>query len=234
MLVAQSGNICVWIVFRTLHAKCYSKDINTHVNQSGVFSDARFIVGVDEAGRGPLAGPVSVGVVAIAVHDLSRIEAELRDVKDSKKLSRQKREGWRARAHALRSAGVMNHTVSLVGVSYINKYGITRAVRAGIERSLARLRVPQEESLILLDGGLRAPRAYKMQQTIVRGDDKEPLIALASILAKVRRDTYMTNLGSKMPQYGFDQHKGYGTAEHMKSIRMHGISPVHRTAFVHI
>jgi len=181
-----------------------------------------------------LAGPVSVGVAAAPLHALEAVFHTLAGVKDSKKLSHQKRERWCAVARELKERKELLHTVSLVGVQHINKRGIAPAVRIGVKRSLERLKVPPEASLVLLDGGLRAPSAFIHQQTIIGGDDTEPLISLASILAKERRDTYMQNLSRKMPQYGFEQHKGYGTHEHMRRIRLHGISSVHRTAFVHL
>lgn len=194
----------------------------------------QYLVGIDEAGRGPLAGPVSVGVVAVRIDHLTSIEKELDGVRDSKKLSALKREGWVTVAKDLNGRGLLQHSVSLVGSRYIDSDGIVRAIRKGIERSLARLKIDPKKSHVFLDGGLRAPVAFSSQETIIGGDDKECLIAMASILAKVRRDKYMIKLSHKMPEYGFEQHKGYGTKEHIKSIRAHGMSSVHRRQFVHL
>ena len=85
---------------------------------------------------------------------------------------------------------------------------------------------------VLLDGGLKAPESYKNQETIIRGDEKEPIISLASIMAKVTRDRHMGELALKHPLYGFEQHKGYGTARHYENLRKHGISPAHRKTFL--
>ncbi|MBI3634379.1 MAG: hypothetical protein HY228_02050 [Candidatus Yonathbacteria bacterium] len=89
-----------------------------------------------------------------------------------------------------------------------------------------------DDSLVLLDGGLRAPARYKNQKTIIKGDEKELVIALASIVAKVARDARMVKLGKKFPQYGFEKHKGYGTRAHYKAIKKHGITKHHRKSFL--
>ena len=85
-----------------------------------------------------------------------------------------------------------------------------------------------------VDGGLKGLHVFRFQETIVRGDSKEPLISLASILAKERRDIYMINLAPRLPEYAFEQHKGYGTSDHIKRIKKYGMSPIHRKDFVHL
>lgn len=85
--------------------------------------------------------------------------------------------------------------------------------------------------MIMLDGGLYAPPEYKNQQTIIRGDENHPLIAAASIVAKVHRDRYMARLHKKLPQYGFDKHKGYGTQGHIAMLKKYGLSAAHRASF---
>ncbi len=192
------------------------------------------LVGIDEAGRGPLAGPVAVGVVAVSVDALPCVKKFLTGIRDSKKLSPRKRREWASVAEELRKRGLIDYAVSLVGAPYIDSHGITRAVSIGIARSIGKLKLVSSSTCVLLDGGLRAPRRFLMQETIIRGDSKEPLISLAAILAKVRRDRHMTLLSNMYHQYELDKHKGYGTKLHIKQIRKHGISSIHRKSFIHI
>jgi len=194
----------------------------------------RHVVGIDEAGRGPLAGPVAVGAVCTDVKKYKYVLERLSGIRDSKKISRKKREDWVMVAKQLREEGLIGYTVSFVGASSIDARGIVPAVRTGLKRSLSRLNLSPRNTAVLLDGGLRAPSEYSFQDTIVRGDESEPLISLAAILAKVRRDRYMERLSQKYPEYGFERHKGYGTSAHVESIRTYGISDVHREGFVHL
>ena len=185
-----------------------------------------YIVGIDEAGRGPLAGPVAVGVCAV----LSTFDFTILDgIRDSKTLSEKQREEWYTRL----VQASLTHSVALVGARIIDRDGIQRAIRLGLSRALRRVAVSYD-STVLLDGGLRAPERYKEQTTIIKGDSSEPLIAAAAILAKVTRDRYMLRQHLKYPQYGFDQHKGYGTAQHRAAIEQHGLTPLHRATFCHI
>ena len=135
-------------------------------------------------------------------------------------------------AHLERRKGKLNFTSTLVGEAQIDKLGIVRAVRIGIRRCLKGLGTPAARSLVLLDGGLRAPRKYLYQKTLIRGEEREKLIALASIVAKVVRDRKMTRLSKDYPNYGFHIHKGYGTALHIRALKRHGASSVHRKTFV--
>lgn len=185
------------------------------------------IVGVDEAGRGPLAGPVAVGLVAI-LPALSR--NFFRGIKDSKKLSPKERELWFALAQEACKKNLLKFTVSLVSEKIIDKRGINQAISLGIKRGLKNLGV-SGDSQIFLDGGIRAPEEFLHQTTVVRGDEKIPVISLASIVAKVTRDKRMTGLSKKYPKYNFHKHKGYGTFEHRKLVHKHGLSPIHRRSF---
>ena len=121
----------------------------------------------------------------------------------------------------------------MVGPRVVDREGLTRATSVAIARALRRL-VPDDatEVLVLLDGGLRAPARYTNQATIIKGDEKEPLIALASVVAKVMRDEKMRTLSYQYPQYGFEGHKGYGTSAHYKAIKKYGISDSHRKSFL--
>jgi len=197
--------------------------------QSETTTKYRYIIGIDEAGRGPLAGPIAVGAVLIPIEfniDL------VKGVRDSKKLSLPLREKWFLFLRHLESAGELTYRVSFVSASIIDKRGITFAVHKAIRRCLERFEVPAAECLVLLDGGLRAPQEFDKQRTIIGGDDIEPVISLAAIAAKVTRDRRMTGLARKYPLYDFEIHKGYGTKDHYRKIKRHGISPIHRKSFL--
>jgi ribonuclease HII len=191
-----------------------------------------YVVGIDEAGRGPLAGPVAVGAVMVPYVRLKEFTALFRGVKDSKKLSAQKREIWFKKLEVAARAGVVSFRVSFSGSGTIDKRGISYAISRAIFSTLERLSCPSDQSLILLDGGLRAPDHYESQRTIIRGDERIMIISLASIAAKVLRDRLMERLSDKYPEYGFYNHKGYGTSEHFKKIKKHGPSEIHRLTFL--
>jgi len=187
-----------------------------------------YIIGIDEAGRGPLAGPVSVGAVCVPWDfDWSILPG----VNDSKKVSAKNREAIFCRTNLLKNEGLLDFSVSLVSAAVIDTIGITRAIAQAIEHSLIELdRAPHEVS-VLLDGSLKAPDAYIHQETIIQGDAKEKVIGLASIMAKVTRDTYMTEIALQYPEYDFQIHKGYGTKVHSERISLHGLSALHRKSF---
>ncbi len=192
----------------------------------------KVIIGIDEAGRGPLAGPVAVAVVVLGLKlngDLGKFKKTLRD---SKNLSAIKRDFWYDWLRQKKHQGVLDFKVSLVGHKIIDQEGISRAVFLGINRCLRRLDLRPDNCQVLLDGSLKAPAKYKNQKTIIRGDETVPLIALASIAAKVRRDRRMIKLSNKYKHYGFERHKGYGTAYHIKMIKKFGPSNLHRRSFI--
>lgn len=186
-----------------------------------------FLIGVDEAGRGPLAGPVSVGVVAIPLG--FEVLREFPEAKDSKLLSRQKRELIFDAVEKRASRGDLQFVVRFADHTYIDEHGIARAVESAVWSGVRELSAPSH-SFVLLDGLLRAPEAYP-QRTFVRGDLRVPLISLASILAKVTRDRMMEQLSVRYPEYGFEQHKGYGTLAHRLAIKRHGLTDIHRKSF---
>lgn len=190
------------------------------------------IVGIDEAGRGPLAGPVAVGAVMVERKFLKEFTTLFRGVKDSKKISAQKREVWFKKLENAEQDGTVSFCVSFSGSGTIDKRGINAAIARSITASLKGLLCPPQNSLILLDGGLRAPDAYRSQKTIIRGDEKIMIISLASIAAKVLRDRLMEKFSLEFPQYGLEQHKGYGTKEHFKKIKKYGLSKIHRRSFL--
>mgnify|MGYP001584767219 CR=1 FL=1 len=186
----------------------------------------KYVVGIDEAGRGPLAGPVAVGVAGAMLNlksQKSNIKI-LKGVKDSKKLSAEKREEW----YKILKKNFECHHV-FIGHKTIDKINIHRATLLGVEKVLKKFK--RKPDLVLMDGSLRAPKEYK-QKTIIKGDEKIPLISAASIIAKVSRDRKMAGLHKKFPKYAFDKHKGYGTKLHYKKIKKHGLSEIHRRTFV--
>jgi len=199
----------------------------------------KYIVGIDEAGRGPLAGPVAVGIVVVpknVKHSVFNIFGELfisaGKIRDSKKLSQKKREEIFERIKGEARLGKLKYAVNFGSVKEIEKEGISRAIKKAMVRALKTLKVNPKEVTVLLDGSLKAPIEFKNQKTIIKGDEKETIIALASIVAKVLRDRKMTVLSKKYPKYNFDIHKGYGTAKHILYIKKFGRSPIHRLTYL--
>lgn len=186
------------------------------------------IVGVDEAGRGPLAGPVAVGVAVVRKGFDWRL---ISGVTDSKKISEKKRNEIFRRAKHLKKQKKIDYAVTLVGEKTIDRIGISNAVRLGIQRCFKRLSLEPQNTDVRLDGLLHAPGNYKIQKTIPKGDSKEKTIGLASILAKVRRDNHMIRVAKEYPKYDLHIHKGYGTEKHRKAIKKHGLSQIHRKYF---
>ncbi len=193
----------------------------------------RYSVGIDEVGRGPLAGPVSVGIFLIDHKNLKNkeIKSLLKVANDSKKLSPKKREEIFKKVIILQKSNLLQCIVVNQSAGFIDKKGINTAITFCIENGLKKLKVAPKETQIFLDGGLKAPKKYLYQETIIKGDAKNKFIALASIVAKVSRDELMTKLSKKYPEYGLEVHKGYGTAKHRKAIQKYGVSKVHRLSF---
>jgi len=189
------------------------------------------IVGVDEAGRGPLAGPVAVGVVcAPEGYD---ILAAFPGLNDSKRLSEKKREVLFEILQQELKAGNLTAVVCLSSARMIDDKGIAYAVRHALERGVRKLLPDPREGKVYLDGSLKAPKEYE-QETVIGGDGLIPAIMLASVAAKVTRDRLMEKLEIAHPGYGFAKHKGYGTKAHYEAIRMLGPSLEHRTTFLHL
>jgi len=185
----------------------------------------KYLIGIDEAGRGPLAGPVAVGVFIIRKKQKSQLLSQARD---SKQISHIKRERIFSMILEAQKNHEINFSVSLVSASIIDMKGISYAIKKAINTCLKNIGALPHEVEILLDGSLKAPKHFLDQKTIIKGDAKIPVIGLASICAKVLRDRYMLQLSKRLPKYGFEMHKGYGTAYHQKMIKMHGVSREHR------
>ncbi len=190
----------------------------------------RFMLGVDEAGRGPLAGPVSVGIVAVP--EGFDVALEFPGVADSKKLSEKKREYLFEMLKNRAVMGDVRFIVEFESADTIDKEGIAFAVRRALARGVNVLAPNSALVKVKLDGALRAPPEYD-QETIINGDDLIPIISLASIAAKVLRDRLMCDLAKQYPEYGFEKHKGYGTKAHYDMLEKHGPCNIHRRSFLH-
>jgi ribonuclease HII len=176
------------------------------------------VAGVDEAGRGPLAGPV---VAAAVILDPGNIPA---GIADSKTLDPEVR-----RALYLEILAAAQVGVGVAGVERIDAENILNASLWAMADAVAQL--PARPRLVLIDGNKVPPRLECASRAIVRGDAKCLSIAAASIVAKVTRDAMMIELGRAFPDYGFERHKGYATAEHQAAIERHGVTPHHRRSF---
>jgi ribonuclease HII len=177
------------------------------------------IAGIDEAGRGPLAGPVSAAAVILPVgfqHDF---------LDDSKKLTEKRRELLYAE---LTGREDIVWSLAYAEVAEIEEINILRATHAAMARAAESL--PQLPDFCLIDG-LPVPGFPLSSLGIVKGDSKSLSIAAASIIAKVSRDRLMLSYAEQYPEYGFEKHKGYGTRIHMKALREHGPCPIHRKTF---
>lgn len=203
----------------------------------------KLVVGIDEAGRGPLAGPVSVGIFGSPAGEWKKMEKWILKnifegkLRDSKKLSPQKREEIykkfcllkkENKTHPNAAGGHVFFAVAHISNKIIDKQGISKAVQIGINNLM---NDKNKKSEIRLDGLLKAPSEFKNQKTIIKGDEKDVFIACSSIVAKVSRDRLMCRLGSKDPLYALEIHKGYGTKLHRKLIKKYGLSTLHRKSF---
>ncbi|HEX5391537.1 MAG TPA: ribonuclease HII [Burkholderiaceae bacterium] len=176
------------------------------------------VAGVDEAGRGPLAGPVVAA--AVILDDLHPIAG----LADSKKLSPAKRE----RLYDEIRAKALCCSVAEASVEEIDRLNILQATMLAMRRAVEGLRL--KPTKVLVDGN-RLPPLPMLAEAIVKGDSKVAAISAASILAKVTRDRWCAQYHVEFPAYGFDGHKGYGTAEHLAALRLHGPCPQHRKSF---
>ena len=187
------------------------------------------LVGVDEVGRGPIAGPLAVGAFASRKNVLKK---HFWGVRDSKKLSPKQREEWFRKIKDLQRLQLVDFSVTFVSASSVDTIGISKALRRAISSCLSKLVVSPERTEVLLDGGIKAPRRFLLQKTIIKGDEKERIIACASIVAKVIRDRRMTRFSKHYPEYGFEVHKGYGTVKHYEALRKYGFCSIHRKSFL--
>ena len=176
------------------------------------------LAGVDEAGRGPLAGPVEAAAVILDPRQ------PIAGLADSKKLTARRRE----RLYDEICAKALCCSIALASVAEIDRLNILQATLLAMQRAVAGLRLPPAK--VLVDGN-RLPTLGVLAEAIVDGDATVPAISAASILAKVQRDRWCAEVDAQWPQYGFAAHKGYGTAAHLAALRAHGACEHHRRSF---
>lgn len=177
------------------------------------------IAGVDEAGRGAIAGPVFAAAVIFPPDFYSS------EIKDSKKLTPQKRE----KLYEYICEKAVAYSVEMVEVEEINRIGIFKATYESMRKAIEKLKVTPH--IVLVDGPFLIPNCRLLQKAVISGDVYCLSISAASIVAKVARDRYMKELSYRYPQYGFEIHKGYATRLHLENIKKYGLTPVHRTYF---
>ena len=191
----------------------------------------KWIIGIDEAGRGPLAGPVIA--VATTAPQMSNIKCQMSKVNDSKKLSPRKREEI---YQALKSYPQIQWGRGLVSAKVIDKINILEATKLASRRAVKNLekkngrKFAKKKTILIMDGNQGIDSDF-LEIPIVKADEKIFSCACSSILAKVERDNLMRKYHKRYPQYNFQQHKGYPTKEHYKKIKKHGLSPLHRKTF---
>ena len=195
-------------------------ELNLWAIEDGCFEEGYSVVcGVDEAGRGPLAGPVCAAAVILPPH------LEIPGLNDSKKLTDKRR---RELMPVIKEQAIA-YGIAFASHEEIDGINILQATYLAMERALAELSVKPD--IALIDGN-RAKDFGLRVETVVKGDSRSASIAAASILAKVTRDDMMLELANTYPQYGFEIHKGYGTKAHYAALDAHGISPIHRMSFL--
>ena len=187
-------------------------------NDQMLIESADLIAGVDEAGRGPLAGPV---VAAAVILDPDN---PIEGLRDSKKLTAAKREKLATEI----KQKALSWSIAHATVEEIDELNILEATMLAMKRAIVGLAL--EPNLILVDGN-RIPKMNRRINAVVKGDDKIAAISAASILAKTTRDGWMVELDARYPEYGFAKHKGYGVKQHIEAIRRYGVLPVHRKSF---
>lgn len=226
----------------------------------------KYIIGIDEVGRGPIAGPVAVCAFLHHVDKFGEMIEKIKNefklpLRDSKKLTKKQREKWFEVLKEEKEKNNCDFFVSFVSSENIDKFGISKCIQKALDEALKKVinKIASQDSQnyhrftpegpytsdnfenpalltainIFLDGGLRAPKEYIHQETIIKGDELHPIISCASIVAKVSRDKVMEGFAKKYPEYGFDNHAGYGTKAHYDAIKKHGQISIHRKTFIH-
>lgn len=191
------------------------KEIENQLYQNGYLN----IAGVDEAGRGPLAGPVCAAAVILPQ------DAVIEGINDSKKLSEKKRD---ILFDEICKAAIA-YSIEFVSPEVIDDINIKQATALAMHNAVANLKIPAD--FVIIDGNDNIPYDIPYKY-VIKGDAKSQTIAAASILAKVSRDRLMVQLDSEYPHYGFAKHKGYGTKAHMEAIQTYGVSKIHRKSFM--
>lgn len=182
--------------------------------------DCKYIVGIDEAGRGPLAGPVVAAAVVLPS------DCIIYEINDSKKLSEAKRNQLYQKIISI----AISYGVGIVDHHTIDRINIMNATFVAMRKAIQALSI--DADFLLVDGNMRIPHVNTRQVAIPGGDSKSISVAAASIVAKVTRDRIVYNFSEMYPQYGFDRNKGYGTKDHIESIKKYGHCPLHRKTFI--
>ncbi len=190
----------------------------------------KWVVGIDEVGRGPLAGPVYVCAAAMPLARYRR--ARFEGLRDSKRMNAKERAYWHRKAGDMKKQGTLRFALSSRSAAAIDARGISACIKSCIASALRRLHIEPSKCVVLLDGSLRAPEAFVSQQTIVRGDSSEKIISLAAVIAKVERDRLMTRLHRAHPHFCWDENKGYGTKKHCSALCEAGSTVFHRKTFI--
>lgn len=197
-----------------------------------------WIIGIDEVGRGPIAGPVTVCAFAIRQNDIQSFAkfSKKLGITDSKKLTEKKRSELSKILCAMQVRGECDFSIQSSSAQVIDRQGITTAIRVALRKALydvcTRQKISPDQVFVFLDGSLHAPAEFVHQETIIKGDGLVPVISAASILAKVHRDRYMATMAKKYPGYAWQQNKGYGTKLHYQGIKQQGITKLHRKSFL--
>jgi ribonuclease HII len=191
----------------------------------------KYVVGIDEAGRGPLAGPVAAGAVLILEKDFKEAH-KIKSVKDSKKLKEEKRK--EVYLNLIKDKRI-KWGIGMVSEKIIDKINILEATKLAMIKAVKDLEKKNgiKADFLILDGKIKLNLKID-QKSIVKGDDKVFSISAASIIAKVKRDELMEKYDKKYPQYNFKKHKGYGTREHLEKIKKYGACEIHRKSFAPI
>lgn len=193
----------------------------------------KWIIGIDEVGRGPLAGPVYVCAAAmpVSLYKKTAWRKNLPLLTDSKRMNAHNRMLWYQHAAKLKKEGCVRYALASKSAHDIDMHGITTCISLCITKVLRDLKLDPEDCTVLLDGGLKAPFMYT-QQTVIKGDLLHPIISLASVIAKVSRDTVLARLHLKHPEYSWNTNKGYGTKAHTDALRTQGITTLHRKTYL--
>ncbi len=194
----------------------------------------KYIAGIDEVGRGPIAGPVTVCCVWIEKTAAQKILRKLKreGLTDSKTLSKIRRQYFATIAAQLKQESAIDYAVASVSAADIDLDGISTAIKKAIFRTTRKIAPAASTVEMFLDGGLKAPEIFIRQKTVIKGDAKMPVISLASCIAKVHRDAAMRRLAKKHPNHGFDTHVGYGTKKHYAAIKKYGLTKYHRKSWI--
>lgn len=194
-----------------------------------------YVVGVDEVGRGPLAGPICFGFVRVSSESYLKLKKDRNLPKsglDSKKLRKESRQNFTKYLQKLKKEKILDFYITSFSAQKIDKLGLSEVIKKSINTGLEKIGAKQED-LILFDGGLKTDNVnFPNQKTIIKGDEKEKVIAWASILAKVYRDSFMKKQARKYENYGFESNVGYGSKKHLQAIRKYGITNIHRNSFI--